>query len=114
MNKKIWSYILIAVAVVAFLAMVAVGVITVDSINEIENAEFSAENFLGAFIAVFAAWLGFFIAAIILAAFGFAASLAGVKLAQSRTVKITSEVLLCIHSAVAVISILCFVYFVFA
>ncbi len=114
MNKKFWSVFLAVISAVALLSMAAVGVITGISIDAVESAEPSAENILGAFIAVFAAWLGFFIAVIILAAIGFAASLAGVKIAQSPAVKILSEVLLLIHSAVAVISIFCLMYLVLA
>ena len=114
MNKKFWSVFLAVISAIALLTMVAAGVSTGASIDAVENTEHSAENFLGALIAVFAAWLGFFVAVIALAAIGFAASLGGMKLAQSPAVKTLSEVLLCIHSAVAVISILCFVYFVFA
>ena len=75
MNKKFWSVFLAVISAVALLSMAAVGVITGISIDAVESAEPSAENILGAFIAVFAAWLGFFIAVIILAAIGFAASL---------------------------------------
>ena len=114
MNKKFWSVVLTVISVVALLAMAVVGVITGISIDAVESAEPSAENILGAFIAVFAAWLGFFIAAIILAAVGFAASLGGMRLAQCTAVKILAEVLLCIHSAVAIIGVLCFMYLVLA
>ncbi len=113
MNKKVWSVLLLCLAIVAFIATAVLAIDTNSTILKLNNAEISVESFLGELMVLIATWLAFVFFAFLLSAVGFFAAMGGMKLAQSTMIKRISTAIMYIHAVIAVIALVCIVELLF-